>query len=215
MRPLWLHFPEDVKTYNVEGQHLVGDALLVSPVTDKGASSISVYLPEGIWYDFYKYDAYQGGYHNIPVNEDTIPVFQRGGTIIPTKQRIRRASTLMKRDPYTLFVALDANNEARGRLYIDDGQSFDYRKGEFLIVEFTFKNNKLQSKVVNPESTFSTPEWVERVVILGSRNRPNSITATSKSVGSKQLESEGPHPLVIRKPSVLIGEDWEITLSSS
>ena len=36
-----------------------------------------------------------------------IPVFQKGGAIIPQKNRIRRSSSLMKYDPYTLVVALD------------------------------------------------------------------------------------------------------------
>ena len=35
-----------------------------------------------------------------------IPLFQRGGTIIATKQRIRRCSALMHNDPYTLTLAL-------------------------------------------------------------------------------------------------------------
>ena len=34
-------------------------------------------------------------------------MFQRGGTIVPKKMRVRRASSLMRNDPYTLVVALD------------------------------------------------------------------------------------------------------------
>ena len=36
-----------------------------------------------------------------------IPVFYRGGSIIPRKDRIRRSSYLSRNDPYTLVVALD------------------------------------------------------------------------------------------------------------
>ena len=36
-----------------------------------------------------------------------IPVYQRGGTIVPRKERVRRCSSLTKDDPYTLTVALD------------------------------------------------------------------------------------------------------------
>ena len=36
-----------------------------------------------------------------------IPVFLRGGSIIPKKMRVRRSSSLMANDPYTLVVALD------------------------------------------------------------------------------------------------------------
>ena len=36
-----------------------------------------------------------------------MPAFIRGGTILPIKERIRRASSLMINDPYTLVVAFD------------------------------------------------------------------------------------------------------------
>lgn len=36
-----------------------------------------------------------------------IPVFQRGGSIIPKKLRVRRSSSSMEHDPYTLYVAVD------------------------------------------------------------------------------------------------------------
>ena len=37
MRPLWYEFPKDAASWTVEGQHLVGDALLVAPVLTKVA----------------------------------------------------------------------------------------------------------------------------------------------------------------------------------
>jgi alpha 1,3-glucosidase len=40
---------------------------------------------------------------------DRIPVFVRGGAILPLQERLRRATTQMISDPYTLFVALDSN----------------------------------------------------------------------------------------------------------
>ena len=36
-----------------------------------------------------------------------IPVYQKGGTIVPRKERIRRSSSLTVHDPYTLVVCLD------------------------------------------------------------------------------------------------------------
>jgi len=44
-----------------------------------------------------------------------IPLFQRGGSIIATKQRIRRCSALMHNDPYTLTLAL--NPKVRKHLF--------------------------------------------------------------------------------------------------
>jgi alpha 1,3-glucosidase len=35
---------------------------------------------------------------------------------------------------------------ASGTLYIDDGQSFDYRKNKYLYLSLEFKGNKLSSR---------------------------------------------------------------------
>ena len=56
--------------------------------------------------------------------DEPTPVFQRGGTIVPTLQRVRRSTKIMMNDPYTLIVALDENGKAKGHIYMDDGQSF-------------------------------------------------------------------------------------------
>jgi alpha-glucosidase (family GH31 glycosyl hydrolase) len=36
-----------------------------------------------------------------------IPVFLRGGYILPVRDRLRRSATVVPDDPYTLIVALD------------------------------------------------------------------------------------------------------------
>ena len=38
-----------------------------------------------------------------------IPVFYRGGFVIPLRERVRRASILAAQDPYTLLIALNAS----------------------------------------------------------------------------------------------------------
>jgi alpha 1,3-glucosidase len=45
----------------------------------------------------------------------------------------------MINDPYTLIVALDVNASAQGTLYIDDGESFDYRSGKYIYIEFDYR----------------------------------------------------------------------------
>ena len=53
MRPLVLHYPKDPETYNLNGEFLVGENLLVAPVLEQGATKKMVYLPEGEWYDYW------------------------------------------------------------------------------------------------------------------------------------------------------------------
>lgn len=52
----------------------------------------------------------------------------------------------MHDDPYTLIVAVDKNKKAKGTLYIDDEKSFEYRKGQYVYLEFEFVDNVLSSK---------------------------------------------------------------------
>lgn len=63
-----------------------------------------MYLPgEQSWYDMKTGATYEGGKrYKLVVLEDSVPSFQRAGTIIPRKDRFRRSSTQMEKDPYTL-----------------------------------------------------------------------------------------------------------------
>ena len=53
-----------------------------------------------------------------------IPQFQRGGSILITKERARRTTKAQRNDPITISIAPDEKGEARGAYYNDDGISF-------------------------------------------------------------------------------------------
>jgi alpha 1,3-glucosidase len=183
MRPLWVDFPEDTKTFSMEDEYLIGSDLLVKPVTSEAATSITIYLPgeHAIWYDqdtFKQFNSPQS--ISIPVSKTKIPVFFRGGGIIPKKLRPRRSSTQMLNDPYTLHVALDKQGQASGLLYVDDGHSFEYKNGKFLLRSFEFSNSVLTSKSDHPEGVYQSKSYIERVIILGLKNPPTSVTITEK-----------------------------------
>jgi hypothetical protein len=109
---------------------LHGAALhFMQPVTSEGQTSSSVYLPAGtLWYDFLSasHAAVRGtgGFVDVASPLEVTPSFQRGGSIVPLKLRVRRCSALMKEDPLTLQVALDEAGQAEGSVYTDDEASF-------------------------------------------------------------------------------------------
>jgi hypothetical protein len=45
-RPLWVQYPKDTETFELEDQFLLGSDLLIKPVTDKGVEYIDVYFPK-------------------------------------------------------------------------------------------------------------------------------------------------------------------------
>lgn len=109
----------------------------------------------------------------IPVTPDRIPVFQREGSIIPRKMRIRRSSVAMKNDPYTLVVIADNEGQAEGTLYIDDEASFEYRHGKYLYLKLKLDGKKLTSTLMTKLVAYNTKSWLERVDIV---NPPKGIT---------------------------------------
>lgn len=220
LRPLWMEFPQDKAGFATDDEHLVGNALLVHPVTEAGATKVSVYFPgeNEVWYDVETWEKFDGlSTVSIPVTLSKIPVYQRGGTIVPKKERIRRCSALTKDDPYTLQVALPKEGKpAEGTLYIDDGATFDYKKGDLLYLKFKFADNTLTSEILEGPGNFKTKAWVERVVIAGYPTRPSDVQlTTSKGTQSLQFTYEEKEQLLrVRKPGVNVAEKWTLKILS-
>jgi alpha 1,3-glucosidase len=110
IRPMWVEYPNDRDTFTMQDQFMAGSDILVKPVTAAGQSSVTVYLPgQQPWYTMDGKSVHSGG-QSVTVNTplEYIPVFQRGGSIIPKKERARRNSELMRNDPYTLQIALNS-----------------------------------------------------------------------------------------------------------
>ncbi|GFY87475.1 glycosyl hydrolases family 31 protein [Actinidia rufa] len=223
MRPLWMEFPADEATFSNDEAFMVGSSLLVQGVFTERAKHASVYLPSGqSWYYLNSGTAYKGGRtHKMEVSEESIPAFQRAGTIIPRKDRFRRSSTQMENDPYTLVIALNSTQEAEGELYIDDGKSFEFAKGAYLHRRFVFSNGKLTSSNAAPsasgKSQFSSDCVVERIILLGYSPGPKSTRiepANQKAeieLGPLYLRNgRSPTVFTIRKPNVRIADDWMI-----
>lgn len=85
VRPLfWPDLPENL-LWQIDTEFLLGDSLLVAPVLDKGKTSREILLPRGRWYDIWTGKAFQSELQSITVSSplDRIPLFGRGGHIIP------------------------------------------------------------------------------------------------------------------------------------
>ena len=124
---------------------------MIKPIVTQGATSIDVQFPgvDELWYDIKSMRMFEGNSVKTftDINLGTIPVFQRGGSIVPYKFRLRRSSTQMGDDPLTLVVTLNKQQTASGQLYFDDSLTYNYRiKHEFVYRQFDFANNRLTSK---------------------------------------------------------------------
>ncbi|XP_056135833.1 neutral alpha-glucosidase AB isoform X5 [Lampris incognitus] len=217
MRPLWVEYPQDSATFAMDNQFLIGRDLLVHPVTEEGARGVTAYLPgKGeVWFDVHTFQKHNGAQNlYIPVTMSSIPVFQRGGSIIPRKVRVRRSSSCMENDPYTLYVALGPQRAAEGELYIDDSHTFNFEKKEFIHRRLSFANNILSSINLAPDAQYSTQSWIERILILGA-SKPSKVTLKTSDGQERQVEFEfdsSMSVLTLRKPGMNAGADWTVAL---
>lgn len=142
MRALWLHYPDDEKAVGRGDEYLYGRDLLVAPVFEKGATSRSIYLPRGTWYDFWTRERITGGQEiTRKVDLETIPLYVRAGAVLPMGP-VKQFTAQEVDEPLTLWVHPGANGTSM--LYEDDGATFDFRKGEFLRVQMSWNDAQRQ-----------------------------------------------------------------------
>jgi alpha 1,3-glucosidase len=210
---------------------MIGSDLLVHPVTKPGSTEVEVLFPsKDLWYEAESLVLAASEKPNdsavmsktVPADMNTIPVFQRGGSVIPRKLRLRRSTLLMKSDPYTLYVALDRSSKAQGSLYMDDEETFSYRtQGKYAMARF---NVDLGGKVATMSNSVElgsgwsglvtdlhSTRMIERVVVAGLRKKPSAVTLEGEIL-SFDFNSEA-DLLVIRKPSVSVLQNWTMLFS--
>jgi alpha-glucosidase len=134
MRPLWLNYPDDPRTWDMGSQYLWGDDLLVAPVTREGARHRAVYLPEGTWFDFWTWQRYGGGVAlEVPAPLERMPLFVRQGAIIPMAPVSQYDGELAWRDLDVLVCP--SADESSFVLYEDDGRTNGHKRGLFVTSE--------------------------------------------------------------------------------
>ncbi len=158
MRPLVMDFREDVRAQNVGDQFLFGPAILVNPVTEPGAITRRLYLPNAQWYDFWTGTSIQGGRSlNAPTTIDRMPLYVRAGSILPLGPDVEYA-TQKSADPIELRVYRGANGTFT--LYEDENDTYDYEKGLYATIPFAW-DDSTQSLTIG-DRTGSFPGMLEK-----------------------------------------------------
>lgn len=143
---------EMAKKKDIRDQYMLGDYLLVAPMF-AGESTRSVVLPEGDWYDFYSGDwVGNGSVLQITPGLSRIPLYVKEGGIIPMIPPVLH--TPKKGEILPLTIRHYGKAESAATLYDDDGESFDYEKGQYAVAALKVKKNKkgkLEGSVTVPK----------------------------------------------------------------
>jgi alpha-D-xyloside xylohydrolase len=127
MRALAMDFRTDVRAQNIADQFMYGPAFLVNPVTEPGATSRRIYLPNTKWYDFWTGRTVDGGRSTETAAPlERMPLFVRAGSIVPLGPDLEYA-TEKAADPIELRVYPGA--DATFTLYEDENDNYNYENG--------------------------------------------------------------------------------------
>ena len=190
MRPIFLEFPEIfAPSYpgfdHLDTEFLLGPSLLIAPPPfGEMVEDYAVSFPPGPWFDFWTGEkmaaqpfapsivdiANAGTSAKFPEPRkihpklDQLPVYARGGSILPMEPLIQDTD---ETPGGPLELRVYPGPQCSGMLYLDDGHTLDYQRGEFLRQRMTCQSdaNSLRLKFQAREGSYK-PWWkiVELVV---------------------------------------------------
>lgn len=178
MRPLMLEYPDDLTAIDQNDEYFFGNDLLVAPVTKDDDISRHVYLPRGVWYDFWTDHRYTGPVQiEAAAPTERIPLFVRGGAIIPSQQDVQYTDQAPI-DPLTFDVYPDGTSSRP--YYEDDGISFAYQHGASLLQHLTAMQDAhgVAVQISAREGSFTPPPRSLVVKIHGQKVQPRNVTTS-------------------------------------
>lgn len=185
VNPLWFKYPKDSATFSIDLQFLYGDFILVSPVTEENSTSVSVYLPKDVFYDFNTLAPVQGHgtsvlLSNISFTE--IPLHIRGGAVLPLRTKGAMTTSELRETDFEFVVAPGTDGKASGQLYIDDGVSITPASSTKLIM--TYQNQQLS---IRGNFGFATGVNVSRVRFLGVSTARSKVFVNGEQITRKSV----------------------------
>ena len=154
MRPMVMDFGADKNVLNIAYQFMFGPSIMVCPVYQYGVREKEVYFPQGnVWYNFYTGAlASNGGEKKtVPAPYEQIPLFVRGGSIIPFGPEIEYTRQ-KQAENIRLYVYAGANGEFS--LYEDEGTNYGYEAGRFANIKFTYDDAGKTLSIADREGEF-------------------------------------------------------------
>ncbi|KAF2113057.1 glycosyl hydrolases family 31-domain-containing protein [Lophiotrema nucula] len=181
LKPMFFQYPEDANTFPISYQYFYGDAILVSPVTEENSTSVSIYLPDDVFYDYYTHERIEGNgswvtLDNVPFT--TIPLHIKGGSIIALRAESANTTTELRKQDFVVWVAPNATNQAEGFLYLDEGDAIEQPSTSE--IQFSYNDGEFR---MTGTFGYETSSVIKNVTVLGGapsngRYQTQSLSAT-------------------------------------
>lgn len=138
MRPLVFHYEKDTAALDCNDEFLLGSRILAAPVVDQGMTKRMVYLPEGVWYDYWTHEKLTGPVwfvRDAPL--EICPVYVKAGSIIP----VMEPQAFVGEKPSDTLLLDFYPGEGSCDHYLDNGEDFAYREGKYHQYRFAVRED--------------------------------------------------------------------------
>ncbi|WP_231424836.1 TIM-barrel domain-containing protein [Pedobacter sp. Leaf250] len=202
IRAMFLEYP-NAFTLGVSTQYqfMYGPALLVAPIyqetkTDKDGNDIrnGIYLPKGIWIDYFSGNTYQGDriINNFDAPLWKLPVFVKAGAIIPLTAANNNVKQINKN---TRIFEVYLYGKSSFTAYDDDGTTEAYKLGKG--VKTLIESNVDQDQaIINIQTTkgnfegFTTNKTTEFRINLTEKPKKVSVKVGNEKVKLSEVLSK-------------------------
>lgn len=175
IEPMYYQYPDEREAYEFSNQYLFGSEMFVAPITtptieDIGMSTENVWLPEGVWYDFFSGLRYQGGTKiKVCRDIDSIPVFVKAGGIVPLSENYMEDPSKL---PEKISVQVFPGKDNRYSMFEHVGEHIAET-----IFEYNEKSRQLTYTVNDPENILPENREIKTIIHNVEENQNELVKA--------------------------------------
>lgn len=201
VRPLFLEFPNataggDLLDLTAGSEFMFGADLLIAPSPfPEQPDAYDVKFPAGEWYDYWSGEKLPASANKSPEGNkiqtiqpklEVLPVYVREGSILPLEP-LTQSTEEIPDGPLTLRIF--PGKDCHGSLYLDDGKSLGYKKGDYLRLKFScdVQVSGLKIHIQASEGNYR-PWWKTVLVQVYGWSAACIVTMDGKAIPSVQVD---------------------------